>query len=165
MALNDEQRHSMIREAVLRQPDRVADTSVALWRKLAEPLCTVIGPHGFACLYGCSVHQLAGASPWLADQPAPLAAPAFAALYQRLQQQDLAAAGPASIALLSTCIDTLSLLIGEAVTSSFVHAAWGHGTLNHTVTELKESNESRGTIEQQPLNPGRSIPRHCGPQK
>jgi hypothetical protein len=138
MALIDEQRHRMIRQAVLRHPDRVGDASAALWRSLALHLCAIIGNHGFTLLYERSVHQLAASQPWLANQPPPLGEPAFAELQRRLQQQDSATAGEASVALLTTFLETLTLLIGELVTASILRAAWGDDTINHDAgTEFK----------------------------
>lgn len=135
MALNDEQRHRTIQRMVLRDPARVADTSAALWLSLELQLSAIIGERGFISLYARSVHQASQAYPWLADQAPPLGAAPFSELQQRLQTRGMPEAGQASIALLSIFIDTLTLLIGELVTTSILRAAWGDDTVSPAGSE------------------------------
>lgn len=129
---------SMVRETVLSDPERVADASVTLWRGLAQHLTAIIGERGFASLYARSVYQVSRNYPWLADQAHPLAGEPFTELHQRLQVQGMPVAGQASIALFGVFIDTLTLLIGELVTTSILHAAWGDDAVNPAGTEPKK---------------------------
>lgn len=138
MALIDTQWHRKIESAVLRDPARVPEASAALWRDLAHHLIAIIGERGFDALYARCLHQVGGAYPWLAESDQDLPPAAVSLLQQRLQAQAMPAAGQASIALLCTFIDTLTLLIGELVTSSILRAAWGDDTVNPAVSEPKE---------------------------
>ncbi|MHA4871120.1 hypothetical protein ACXZ1M_25875 [Duganella sp. PWIR1] len=135
MALNDEQRYRTIQRKVLCEPARVAEVSVALWIQLELQLSAIIGERGFITLYARSVHQASQTYPWLADQASPLGAAPFTELQQRLQARGMPESGEASIALLSIFIDTLTLLIGELVTTSILRAAWGDDTLSPAGSE------------------------------
>lgn len=123
----------MVRIAVSRDPARVPEASAALWRDLAHHLIAIIGERGFDALYARSLHQVGATYPWLAEPGPDEEQATFSQLQQRLREQP--AAGPASIALLCTFIDTLTLLIGELVTSSILRAAWGDDTVNPAVSE------------------------------
>jgi hypothetical protein len=135
MALSDKHWHRMIQIAVLRDPARVPEASAVLWRDLAHHLTGIIGERGFDALYVRSLHQASVAYPWLAEPEQDQGAATYAQLQRRLQAQAMPAAGQASIALLCTFIDTLTLLIGELVTSSILRAAWGDDTVNPVLSE------------------------------
>ncbi|MBA5689758.1 hypothetical protein [Rugamonas apoptosis] len=135
MALIEKRWHRMIRIAVSRDPARVPETSAVLWRGLAEHLTAIIGERGFDALYARSLHQVSATYPWLAGIDPAEEHVTFSQLQHRLQQQSMPAAGEASSALLCTFIDTLTLLIGELVTSSILRAAWGDDTVNPAVSE------------------------------
>lgn len=134
-ALIEKHWHRMIRIAVSRDPARVPETSAALWRDLARHLTAIIGERGFDALYARSLHQVGATYPWLTGPGQEDGKASFSQLRQRLQEQAMPAAGQASIALLCTFIDTLTLLIGELVTSSILRAAWGDDTVNPAVSE------------------------------
>lgn len=138
MALIDERRQGMIERMVLRDPARVAETSAELWRGLELHLSAIVGERGFVSLYERSVHQASRDYPWLGGQPSPLAAVPFGELQQRLQEQAMPSAAQGSIALLSIFIDTLTLLIGELVTTSILRAAWGDDTVSPAGTESEK---------------------------
>ncbi len=138
MPLIAEKWQTMLRDTVLRDPARVADVSAALWRGLAHHLTAIIGERGFASLYARSVYQVSSNYPWLAGQAQPLDGVPFIELHQRLQAQLMPVAGQASVALLSVFIDTLTLLIGELVTASILHAAWGDEAVSPAETESKK---------------------------
>ncbi|WP_373991931.1 hypothetical protein [Duganella sp. BuS-21] len=135
MALINEQRHRTIQRKVLAEPARVAEISAALWATLAQQLSGIIGERGFGTLYARSVHQASQTYPWLAAPASPLGAAPFTELQQRLQMRGMPESGEASIALLSIFIDTLTLLIGELVTTSILRAAWGDDTLSPAGSE------------------------------
>jgi hypothetical protein len=135
MALIDEWRHGMLERLVLRDPARVAEASAELWRSLELRLSAIIGERGFVALFARSVHQASRDYPWLAGQPSPLAAVPFGELQERLQAQGMPDAGQGSIALFNIFIDTLTLLIGELVTTSILRAAWGDDTVSPAGTE------------------------------
>jgi hypothetical protein len=135
MALIDERRHGMLERMVLRDPARVAEASAELWRRLELQLSAIIGERGFVALFARSVHQASRDYPWLAGQPSPLAAVPFGELQERLQAQGMPDAGQGSIALFNIFIDTLTLLIGELVTTSILRAAWGDDTVSPAGTE------------------------------
>lgn len=143
MVTSTEQRHQSIARAVQCAPDGAADAGVAAtsalrWRQLAEQLCPIIGDGGFMALYLRSLHVARsryGCLPQHDDIPAGAA---FAALEQALRECAPDAAAGASTALLCTFIDTLTLLIGELLTTSIVRDAWGDDVENHAGTELPE---------------------------
>src|SRR5471032_300340 len=121
MVLPADQRHRMIRHAVLRGPER----SIELWRTLALHLTSIIGDGGFESLYARSLHQASIRDPWLAS---PVTGPhdaIFSDLFMRMQERGMPESGQACIALLTIFIDTLILLIGEPVMTNILRAAWG----------------------------------------
>ena len=120
---------------VLRDPARVADASAALWLNLELHLSAIIGERGFISLFSHSVHQASREYLWLADQGSPLGTAPFSELRQRLQACDMPEAGQASVALLGIFIDTLTILIGELVTTSILRAAWGNDTVSPAGSE------------------------------
>lgn len=143
------QRQQIVRNAVLQRPDAIVATSLYLWQRLSQELILIIGEGGFQSMYFRSLHLAAVRFPWLPLPPAgPLmrksAAPValsvpssagsaalsrFAVLVASLEAQALEQAAEASIALLCTFIDILAMLIGEHLTTSILHAAWGNAAL------------------------------------
>ncbi|MBA5607181.1 hypothetical protein H3H36_17635 [Duganella sp. FT3S] len=135
MALTEQHWHRIVRIAVSRDRSRVPAASAALSRALAQHLTAIIGERGFDALYARSLHQVGAAYPWLAEPEHDEGKTPFSQLEQRLQEQSMPVASEASIALLCTFIDILTLLIGELVTSSILRAAWGDDTENPVVSE------------------------------
>ncbi len=129
MTTFDQQRDSLISNAMARQPQAVIDLSLLLWEQLAGELTSLIGQRGFASLYKRSL-ALAGASyPCLLATAAPVAFDApFADLklcLHRCEEQQRGQASQANIALLTTLTDMLILLIGELLTINILRSAWG----------------------------------------
>jgi hypothetical protein len=104
----------MIRSTVTRRPEVIVDLSLLLWERLAAELISIIGESGFQSLYSRSVRLTNTRFPWLAISRASETDAPFAGLK----------ASEASIAVLVTFIDTLSVLIGDVVTNSVLHSAW-----------------------------------------
>ena len=134
----DQQRHRMIRHAVLRDPERAIDASIVLWRGLAGELAAIVGERGFESLYARCLHQVSARYPWLGSQVSGPREAIFADLLQRLREQGMPEAGAAIVALLTIFIDTLILLIGELVTTSILRAAWGDDAVNYAGTEPEQ---------------------------
>jgi hypothetical protein len=131
------QRDQMIRKAVMRRPEAIADVSIDLWEKLACGLISIIGEGGFQSLYQRSLHLTSATFPWMESHPSSLQKDAgFADLKICLAEQDPTVAGEASTALLITFIDILALLIGELLMSSILRLAWGDDALDTVVKEL-----------------------------
>jgi hypothetical protein len=125
MATPHEQRHAMIEQAVRRLPHAHVDCSIALWESLAAELRVIIGDRGFESLYARTLYQTGAAYPWLAPHPPQAAEAAFALLGDRLREREPEEAQAASAALLSNFTDTLILLIGDLLTNTILHKAWG----------------------------------------
>lgn len=114
----------MIRSTVTRRPEVIVDLSLLLWERLAAELISIIGESGFQSLYSRSVRLTNTRFPWLAISRASETDAPFAGLKASLDKQNFTDASEASIALLVTFIDTLSVLIGDVVTNSVLHSAW-----------------------------------------
>jgi hypothetical protein len=91
----------------------VAETSLAIWRRIAAQLAPVIGVRGVDALFGRALHLASREFPWLAQPLAdePRADP-MASGCGRLQVRDGPAALEAAAALLDTFSDLLATLIG-----------------------------------------------------
>jgi len=121
MATIDEQRHQMIRRIAMRQRESTAADMILLWERLAFELTGIIGLAGFYSLYGRAAHL---ARTEHAELPRTTGID-FTVLrgYLLLQTPDQAA--EINIALLTVFIDTLIRLIGEPLTTTILHSAWG----------------------------------------
>jgi hypothetical protein len=121
----------------MQRPDAIVDVSIDLWDRLAFKLISIIGEAGFQSLYERSVHLAGATFPWI-EQKRPLQASdsRFAALKSNLEERDPADAGEASILLLITLIDILTLLIGELLTASILSSAWGDDVFDTAGKEL-----------------------------
>lgn len=128
----------MIKRAVMQRPEAMLDVSIDLWERLAAKLILIIGEGGFQSLYSRSVHVTGAAFPWLApSHPRHQTDSRFTGLKISLGGRDIQEAREASIALLNTFIDILALLIGELLTTSILHAAWGDEALDMAAKELR----------------------------
>src|SRR5471032_2428131 len=115
MATIDEQRHQMIRRIVMHRHDSTATDTILLWERLACELTAIIGHAGFDTLYVRAAHLARGQHPGL-----PVAAgPNFDLLRNYLLQT------PVQAMELNILIDTLTRLIGEPLTTTILHSAWG----------------------------------------
>lgn len=122
----------------MQRPEAMAEVSVHLWERLAVELISIIGEGGFQSLYSRSVHLAAATYPWLAPgQPAQPTDSRFAGLKISLEGRDSTEASEASVALLITFVDILAVLIGELLTTSILHSAWGDDALDRAEKELR----------------------------
>jgi hypothetical protein len=125
----------MIEQAVRHRPEAPGAASVLLWAGLATELSLIIGARGFESLFSRSL-ILAGAKfPWLLQRPQQAAGDPFELLASSLHARDPAEAQAASAALLNIFTDTLILLIGELLTNSILHKAWGDALVPNAGTE------------------------------
>ena len=121
----------------MQRPDAVADASIDLWERLAARLVSIIGEGGFQTLYGRSLRLTGATFPWVAAIPPwPQANARFAGLRKALEERDSADVSEASILLLVTFIDILTLLIGELLTASILSSAWGDNAFDTADKDL-----------------------------
>jgi len=122
----------------MQRPDAIVDGTIHLWEQLAAALVSIIGEGGFQSLYSRSVHLTSATFPWMAPNPASQPTNSrFASLKMSLEGRDSTEASEASITLLCTFIDILTLLIGEFLTTSILRTAWGDDALDTAVKELR----------------------------
>jgi hypothetical protein len=131
MATNDE-RHQMIERNVMRSPDTLRANVIVLWERLAVELTAIIGHGGFDTLYARRIHVVRARHPWLEEGVDA----GFKRLGAGLEVQAPAAAGAASIELLTTFTDTLVRLIGASLTTAILRSAWGQDTADTAAKEL-----------------------------
>lgn len=132
MATFTDPRHEMIRTAVIAHPGAVVATSIVLWQRLSVQLVSIIGDAGFESLFFRSLHLAKHQYPWLG--PVDAAAPEahrFVTLEQALASRSQQEATDASIFLLITLIDILTLLIGEQLMTSLLVSAWGNASASN----------------------------------
>ena len=116
------------------RPEDVAGLAVQLWGSLALELIPIVGEAGFTILYARSLHITQRIYPWIAAASAPQATDSqFASLKTQLEARPFTEAGEGFEALLVTFIDILALLIGEPLTTSILHAAWGDSASEITI--------------------------------
>ncbi|GGC63197.1 hypothetical protein [Undibacterium terreum] len=139
MATIDAQRHLMITSAVMQRPDAPVDVTIHLWERLAAELIQIIGEGGFQSLYTRSLHLAGKTYPWLAvNQPPQNTESRFSSLRMDLEGQQAKTCCEASIALLATFIDILSLLIGEQLTTGILRSAWGDDAMKTVAKEFPQ---------------------------
>lgn len=119
MVINDTQQKT-VDVSLLLGMDGIADSSVNLWGKLAVELSDIIGENGFQALYMRCAHRARLSYPWLPSGDHI----DFLELKQSLEQQPSPHALEASIELFNTFINTLTLLIGSALTAAIIQSAW-----------------------------------------
>lgn len=128
----------MIRRIVSQRPGAVPDVAIDLWERLAVKLISIIGNGGFQSLYARSIHLANMRFPWLArSEPSSDSDSRFASLKASLEGRKSAEASEASIALLITFIDILTLLIGDPLTASILRSAWGDDALDIAEKEVR----------------------------
>lgn len=114
-----------VRRLFLQHPEAIGKITAALWQTLAVEIITVVGRDGFALLFLRSRYLCSRQYPWL--MPSPRSARKkfrFLKLTTTLDGRDADTAAEASLALLATFLEILGQLIGHAVTSSLLDAAW-----------------------------------------
>lgn len=104
----------------MHRPEAAVEHSVMLWEQLAVQLRPIIGDGAFDVLFARSAHLASAAHPWLAAGDGA----SFECWYASLEQHPAEAAA-ASIALFIFFTDTLTLLIGESLTTAILRSAWG----------------------------------------
>lgn len=119
MATNDKQ-YKAVDVGLLLGTEAVPSRSAMLWEKLARELTDIIGMNGFQALYLRSLQRTRQTYPLLpsADRAD------FDSLKAGLEQQTAPQALAASVAFFNLFIETLTLLIGGALTAAIVQAAW-----------------------------------------
>jgi len=126
MANNDNQLHTAIRQTLAGRPGALVDVSVELWVQLEAELSALIGDGGFQALFARSVHAVGAAYPWLTAETRLWSGTGdFSGLRRCLEQREQEEAKLACIALFTTFIDILIVLIGELLTTSILRSAWG----------------------------------------
>ena len=125
MTATDGPFRQIIETALTRHPGSMADATLHLWRKLAPDLISIIGELGFVALYSRSISLAQVQHPWIMREGAALTSKElFAKLQQCLQAKDAMQAAQASLLLFTIFLDTLALLIGEALTEHLLFSAW-----------------------------------------
>ncbi len=122
----DDKRRQLIR-AMLAQGTETdpARRHLLPWRSLASHLSPLIGENGFGALYGRTGRLLAQQYGWLTTGPSSRSlAELFRTLEEDLAGADPAHAAQANEALLATFTRLLSDLIGDALTTRLIDAAW-----------------------------------------
>lgn len=138
MASINVQRHQVVRRAVTQRPEAVVDVTIDLWERLAAELIALIGEGGFHSLYSRSAHLASATFPWMVlNHPWQQTDSRFADLKKSLEGRNFEEASEASIALLITFVDILALLIGEYLTTSILHSAWGDDAVDIAGKELQ----------------------------
>jgi hypothetical protein len=128
-----EQRHQIIKRAILSSPAKLVDVSIPLWEKLHASLCTIIGEEGFNSLLTRSAYLNKSLFPWLVlDHDSVQSESPFAGIKSSLEKRalthpDNACAG--SISLLNAFVELLALLIGDHMTTTILRSAWGEEIL------------------------------------
>lgn len=125
----------MIGLAVRRKPEAVPEQCLFLWTSLADKLTPIIGAGGFDTLLARSLQLALPAYPWLPQQHTLATRLDFTVLRGALAGRDPAEAAAATTLLLTTFIDTLTLLIGASLTHGILLDAWGDALVNPAVTE------------------------------
>ncbi|CAN5357813.1 hypothetical protein BH11PSE11_BH11PSE11_20060 [soil metagenome] len=139
MATVNKSRAHIIRQIILQQSGTTLDVSIHLWERLAVEIASIIGEVGFQTLYARSAHLVRQNHAWLtADLVVLTAGSPFANLKLNLETRDRAEASEASIALLTTFLDILAVLIGELLTASILRSAWGDDAWHIAAKELEK---------------------------
>jgi len=130
--------HTMLAQRAGATATEIAEHNLLPWHALATHLSPLIGESGFGALYGRTARLLAAQYGWLTTGPSSTS---LEALFQILNE-DLRGAGPAlaaevNAALLLRLTGLLSELIGEALTTRLLDAAWGGGLTQKNAREQK----------------------------
>lgn len=118
----------------------IADSAITLWEQMATEVISIVGEGGFGSLYARSVFLAQSTFPWLAgvaDSLTPKTDHRFVELRIGLEGQTPAQASEANSSLLITFTDILASLIGETLTASILHSAWGNAVSKSTREEKK----------------------------
>ncbi|MDO9049550.1 MAG: hypothetical protein Q7U66_17670 [Methylobacter sp.] len=131
-------RHRIIKNLVAQHPEKAADAAINLWEQMATQIISIVGEGGFNALYARSVFLTQSTFYWLAVSS--LSAQAdyrFAELKMSFEGQTPVQVGEANSLLLINFTDILASLIGEQLTTSILHSAWGFDASNRAGKEFK----------------------------
>jgi hypothetical protein len=124
MVMDENSPRTLIGRELARDPDAIVETSIELLELLADELIDNIGEQGFEILLFRTIQRVNLDFTWLMFDPRSRPAdPEFNALRRCFEAEDLAEAAAASEMLFTTLIDSLTLLIGDHMTMSTLHAA------------------------------------------
>ncbi len=120
-------------------PAEAVDFTIGLWEALAARLIPIMGDDGFRALLQRSLHLTSKTFPWLAmDLSAWDHSKRFSGLRANLHCRNPGEAAVASLALLTTFVETLVALLGVPVVSNLLRSAWG----DHIVQRWGSSTDS-----------------------
>ncbi|GGZ09404.1 hypothetical protein ACFFTM_04405 [Pseudoduganella plicata] len=140
---NKDQKRRQLIHTMLAQPagstaTGIAEHNLRPWRALATHLSPLIGDNGFGALYGRTARLQAAQYGWLSTGPSSTSLEKlFQILDEDLRQAEPAVAAEVNEALLLTLTSLLSELIGEALTTRLLDAAWGGGLIQKNAGEQK----------------------------
>jgi hypothetical protein len=137
MTISNVLRHQIIETLTAQNTEKVADTAIILWEKLAAQIISVVGEDGFNTLYERSVFLNQSIFPWLPGLLSCKTDQRFTGLKMSLEAQTPEQASTANSLLLITFTDILALLIGEQLTSHILSLAWGADIWSGTIKEFK----------------------------
>lgn len=116
----------------------IAEHNLLPWRALTSHLSPLIGESGLGALYGRTARLLAAQYGWLTTGPSSTSLDElFQILGEDLRRAEPALAAEVNAALLLTLTGLLSELIGEALTTRLLDAAWGGGLTQKNAGEQK----------------------------
>jgi hypothetical protein len=117
----------IVSRLIAQRPEECAQLAFHLWTALAAELTPIVGETGFTTLYARSLHITQRTFIWLAPTPGLQQLESqFTFLQTKLAGQASTEAAKACEAMLVTFIGILALLIGEALTTVILRAAWGN---------------------------------------
>jgi hypothetical protein len=124
MEMDQDSPRTLIQRELARDPDAIVETSIELLELLADELIGNIGEQGFEILLFRTIQRVNLDFTWLMFDPRSRPAdPEFHGLRHCFEAEDLAEAAAASELLFTTLIDSLTLMIGDHMTMSTLHAA------------------------------------------
>jgi hypothetical protein len=131
-------RHKLIRSSTAQEAEKVVDSAIDLWERLAIQVTAIIGQKGFTSLYERSVFLVQPTFRWLV--PCPTLSKSdhqFEKLKLSFEGQNPAQAREANNRLMVTFTDILASLIGEQLTVRILRAAWGEDAWDNSVEDSK----------------------------
>ena len=119
--------HQIIASLKAPHAEKVVDAAIKLWEQMAAQIILIIGKDGFHALYVRSLFLSQPKFPWLAPPPqlSPQTDHRFGELKMCFEGQTPEEISAANSLLLITFADILATLIGEELTATILHSAWG----------------------------------------
>jgi hypothetical protein len=132
-------RHQMIKSLMAQPTEKIADTAINLWERMATQIISIVGEDGFNSLYARSIFLTQSEFPLLAaGSLAPQSDHRFAGVKASLEGIAPAQASEANTLLLIKFTDILASLVGEQLTSHILQLAWGIGLSNSAGKEIQK---------------------------